>query len=232
VSHKDRVLSVQPLPVAGLPRAGAWLSRKRVLAYAAVAVLGFQGELAGQATPVLTQEDSVSLRLSAIKVLLDSLHLGTDVPRLWFQPHQTIIPVPAPQATRDMVYPQGPVLELGAAERQAIIAAYPQSRFVALTDQLYVCRQSDTLQIPGGGCPIRDRGVVIALGPLQHRGDSIFAVANVRYTYARHDSGNRPEALFPLEVGRVIRTRSRIAGMLLRREEGGWQLHRISWGGA
>lgn len=122
-------------------------------------------EAAGQTPSQLTPEDSATLRVQMLQVLVDSLGPDERPPRIWIIQH----------ADREAVAGPMGLTRLTAAERTAILKAFPTVEFAEHTDSLFLCPAGVHVSMPGTGCPIRDEGVIVYPGSLRLDGDSLRA---------------------------------------------------------
>jgi hypothetical protein len=193
------------------------VKRKSRLACIGVALWACGGawgfnDLQGQA-PRLSFADSVDIRSAQIKSLLEDQRLDDSLSvRIWLRPWRPVIwegdsPPPAP-------------FVLTNREATSLLERFRGIVRTEEFNELFACDPDFPLRLPGSGCPIRDSGVVIALGPMTV-GDSVSTSGQIYRTVLRPT---------PTARGGRFSTGMAFCTMVLRKTAAGWQVTTTSCG--
>lgn len=173
------------------------------LLLSALLVICINPQLHGQASIVLTAEDSAHVIVVTLQVLTDSLGTPSTSERpIWLNvrhiPHGS----------------SGQRRPLTLSERQwaEIRATFPTARPVPPGESPFLCPPGVEMSLPGRGCPIQDGGTVIELGLVSVEPDSAT-------TFGMVMSASAPDR--PVTFAQGI-------AMVLERIERSWRLRRAT----
>jgi hypothetical protein len=111
----------------------------------------------------LTRGDTTALRIATIGVLLDSLAGPNDGDgRIWISRTGDLRSQPGAASA----------YALSDSEWMRIAAHYSSAKLIEHGDSALMCPPGVQLRMPESGCPIREGGIILGLGPVQLYGDS------------------------------------------------------------
>ncbi|MGH7505420.1 MAG: hypothetical protein ACRELX_07200 [Longimicrobiales bacterium] len=135
---------------------------KRAAAGWAMALALANTTVAAAQAAVEPSAEPAQVWLTTVRFVLDSLGPVDESVRIWVQPARprettgdTVTAVTSPEV------------------RPELERAFPNARVTPASDVLFLCPPGVQVRMPGRGCPIRENGVIVRLGPVSVQGDTL-----------------------------------------------------------